>query len=96
MVLESGGALSTLRSGYTILHNTSSLVFDHCRYLTLPAMVLESGGALSTLRSGYTILQRMHRLRLHPVDEICYRVMMQLCDVYHQPVLAVKVNKTFI
>jgi hypothetical protein len=65
------------------------------RYLTLPAMVLESGGSLSSLRSGYAILQRMHRLRLHPVDEICYRVMMQLCDVYHQPVLAVKVGIFF-
>jgi hypothetical protein len=65
------------------------------RYLTLPAMVLESGGSLSSLRSGYAILQRMHRLRLHPVDEICYRVMMQLCDVYHQPVLAVKVGSFF-
>ena len=33
----------------------------------------------------------MRSLRLHPVDEICYRVMMQLCCLYNQPVLAVKV-----
>ena len=31
------------------------------------------------------------RLKLHPVDEICYRVMMQLCGAHSQPVLAVKV-----
>ena len=31
------------------------------------------------------------RLKLHPVDEICYRVLMQLCGAHSQPVLAVKV-----
>ena len=30
-------------------------------------------------------------MKLHPVDEICYRVMMQLCGAHSQPVLAVKV-----
>lgn len=44
-----------------------------------------------SLRIGVTNLKRMQRLRLHPADEICYRVMMQLCGVYNQPVLAVKV-----
>ena len=44
-----------------------------------------------SLRIGVTHLQRMQRLRLHPADEICYRVMMQLCGVYSQPILAVKV-----
>jgi len=43
------------------------------------------------LRVGLALLQRMKRLRLHPADEICYRVMMQLCGAYHQPTLAVKV-----
>ncbi len=44
-----------------------------------------------SLRIGLTLLQRMKRLRLHPADEICYRVLMQLCGVYDQPTLAVKV-----
>jgi len=60
-------------------------------YLNLPAMVLKTDGSVSTLRIGYHLLQRMQKLRLHPVDEICYRVMMQLCGIYSQPVLAVKV-----
>jgi len=60
-------------------------------YLNLPAMVLKSEGSVATLRIGYHLLQRMQKLRLHPVDEICYRVMMQLCGIYSQPVLAVKV-----
>ena len=60
-------------------------------FLHLPSMVLSSGGSMATLRSGHHLLERMQRLRLHPVDEICYRVMMQLCGLYSQPVLAVKV-----
>ena len=30
-------------------------------------------GSTSTIRLGFTMLQRMQRLSLHPVDEICYR-----------------------
>ena len=60
-------------------------------FLHLPSMVLQSGGSISELRRGHHLLERMQRLRLHPVEEICYRVMMQLCGLYSQPVLAVKV-----
>ena len=27
----------------------------------------------------------MRRLTLNPIEEICFRVMMQLCGAYHQP-----------
>ncbi len=33
----------------------------------------------------------MQKLRVLPADEVCYRVMMQLCGQHTQPVLAVKV-----
>jgi pentatricopeptide repeat protein len=69
-----------------LLATTYSIWFIH-----LPSMVLHGKGSISTQRSGYNLLERMQRLRLHPVDEICYRVMMQLCGLYSQPVLAVKV-----
>ncbi|XP_068081493.1 DENN domain-containing protein Crag isoform X2 [Anabrus simplex] len=42
------------------------------------------------LRSAYQLLDRIHKLKLRPTDEVCYRVMMQLCGLYGQPVLAVK------
>ena len=60
-------------------------------FLHLPSMVLQGGGSISDIRRGHHLLERMQRLRLHPVEEICYRVMMQLCGLYSQPVLAVKV-----
>lgn len=36
-------------------------------------------------------LQRMRRLTLNPIEEICFRVMMQLCGAYHQPRFAMNV-----
>ena len=59
-------------------------------FLHLPSMVLQGGGNISDIRRGHHLLERMQRLRLHPVEEICYRVMMQLCGLYRRPVLAVK------
>ncbi len=60
-------------------------------FLGLPGFVAAHGRPHMTLRTGLALLQRMKRLRLHPADEICYRVMMQLCGAYNQPMLAVKV-----
>ena len=63
-------------------------------FIHLPSMALHASSkdkTVSTIRDGYHTLQRMQRLRLHPVDEICYRVLMQLCGLYNQPVIAVKV-----
>lgn len=39
----------------------------------------------------YEMLSRMANYGLQPADEICYRVVMQLCGLYSQPVIAVKV-----
>ena len=33
----------------------------------------------------------MRRLTLPPIEEICFRVMMQLCGAYHQPQFAMNV-----
>ena len=61
-------------------------------YIHLPGLMLANKQKPQNLRIGLTILQRMQRMKLsHLIDEICYRVMMQLCGVYSQPVLAVKV-----
>ncbi len=84
-----------------LINTAYSLWFIH-----LPGLVLggseesssQSGSGNSSsrpphqrLRVGLALLQRMKRLRLHPADEICYRVMMQLSGEYNQPTLAVKV-----
>ena len=70
------------------IHRLFSIWFIH-----LPSHVLStpSKAAYSTLLGAYELLVKMQKLRLHPADEVCYRVMMQLCGAHSQPVLAVKV-----
>ncbi|XP_032776750.1 DENN domain-containing protein Crag isoform X6 [Daphnia magna] len=69
-----------------LLNTCFSIWFIH-----LPSHILASNSKLTTLRSAYAILVAMQKLRVLPADEVCYRVMMQLCGVLGQPVLAVKV-----
>ncbi|XP_054286289.1 DENN domain-containing protein Crag [Macrosteles quadrilineatus] len=60
-------------------------------FIHLPSQVLASQGrAAATLRSAQELLVRLHKAGFTIRDEVCYRVMMQLCGVYSQPVLAVK------
>lgn len=70
-----------------LLWHTYSLWFIH-----LPAYVVTMKSKSSTLRSAYDVLVKMHSTALlQPLDEVCYRVLMQLYSQYHQPALAVHV-----
>ena len=61
-------------------------------YIHLPGFMLNDKSTPQSLRIGLTVLQRMQRMKMKGhIDEICYRVFMQLCGVYSQPVLAVQV-----
>lgn len=70
-----------------LVNTTYSLWFIH-----LPGhVVFKQKDHQRPLKAGLQLLKRMQRLRLHPADEICYRVMMQLCGVYQRPELAMDV-----
>ncbi|KAF9412445.1 hypothetical protein HW555_009048 [Spodoptera exigua] len=59
-------------------------------FLSLPCrMMLNRGREHSTLRAAFELLERATKLKV-PCDEVCYRVMMQLCGVQSLPVLAVQ------
>ncbi|XP_026750235.2 DENN domain-containing protein Crag isoform X2 [Galleria mellonella] len=59
-------------------------------FLTLPCrLMLCRGKEHATLRSAYELLERATKLKV-PCDEVCYRVMMQLCGIHSLPVLAVQ------
>ncbi|XP_045500969.1 DENN domain-containing protein Crag isoform X1 [Colias croceus] len=59
-------------------------------FLALPCrLTLYRGKEHATLRAAYELLERATKLRV-PLDEVCYRVMMQLCGIYSLPVLAVQ------
>lgn len=53
-------------------------------------MLQVSNQPANILHQAYELLVKMQKLRLDPMEEVCYRAMMQLCGVYGQPVLAVK------
>ncbi|XP_033210496.1 DENN domain-containing protein Crag isoform X2 [Belonocnema kinseyi] len=73
------------RWGRCLLGTCYSLWFLH-----LPAMLQASNQPAAILHQAYELLVKMQKLRLDPMEEVCYRAMMQLCGVYGQPVLAVK------
>ncbi|XP_035447484.2 DENN domain-containing protein Crag isoform X3 [Spodoptera frugiperda] len=59
-------------------------------FLSLPCrMMLNRGREHSTLRAAFELLERATKLKV-PCDEVCYRVMMQLCGNHSLPVLAVQ------
>ncbi|XP_053994404.1 DENN domain-containing protein Crag isoform X3 [Hylaeus volcanicus] len=73
------------RWGRCLLGTCYSLWFLH-----LPAMLQVSNQPAAILHQAYDLLVKMPKLHLDPIEEVCYRAMMQLCGVYGQPVLAVK------
>uniref|UniRef100_T1IU82 UDENN domain-containing protein n=1 Tax=Strigamia maritima TaxID=126957 RepID=T1IU82_STRMM len=59
-------------------------------FVHLPAFVQSHSSKAKALHTAYDILVGSQSVGLHPPDEVCYRVLMQLCGQYSQPVLAVK------
>ncbi|XP_067090555.1 C-myc promoter-binding protein [Osmerus mordax] len=72
----------------------SKCLLRHCYglwFICLPAYVNACHSKVRALRLAYDVLRRMQERRLQAPDEVCYRVLMQLCGQYGQPVLAVRV-----
>ncbi|CAG9857977.1 unnamed protein product [Phyllotreta striolata] len=59
-------------------------------FMVLPSMLrLNAGKEKAILQQSYELLVRATKLRL-ACDEVCYRLMMQLCSEHSRPLLAVK------
>lgn len=59
-------------------------------FLVLPSVLIESpGNSHATLKAAYDLLSRAAKLKII-CDEVCYRVMMQLCGINNLPILAVR------
>lgn len=70
---------------YCLLASVYSLWFMH-----LPTMIECYSSPREILHYAYKILVQMNRQRLTNPDEICFRVIIQLCGLYDYPILAVK------
>ncbi|XP_075063705.1 C-myc promoter-binding protein isoform X3 [Mixophyes fleayi] len=90
-----------IRSAHKIAKQYSSIpqmwsrcLLRHCYglwFICLPAYVKVCHSKVRALRAAYDVLRKMHVKKIDSPDEVCYRVLMQLCGQYGQPVLAVKV-----
>ncbi|XP_051952689.1 C-myc promoter-binding protein isoform X1 [Xyrauchen texanus] len=72
----------------------SKCLLRHCHglwFICLPAYVSACHSKVRVLHTAYDVLRKMQDKKLQPPDEVCYRVLMQLCGQYGQPVLAVRV-----
>ncbi|XP_069480351.1 C-myc promoter-binding protein isoform X3 [Ambystoma mexicanum] len=72
----------------------SRCLLRHCYglwFICLPAYVKICHSKVGALKTAYDVLQKMHGKNIDSPDEVCYRVLMQLCGQYGQPVLAVRV-----
>ncbi|KAB1260896.1 DENN domain-containing protein 4B [Camelus dromedarius] len=69
-------------------------LLGHCYglwFLCLPAYVRSAPSRVRALHTAYQVLRQMESRKVVLPDEVCYRVLMQLCSHYGQPVLSVRV-----
>uniref|UniRef100_A0A9L0T8D0 DENN domain containing 4B n=1 Tax=Equus caballus TaxID=9796 RepID=A0A9L0T8D0_HORSE len=69
-------------------------LLGHCYglwFLCLPAYVRSAPSRVRALHTAYQVLRQMESRKVVLPDEVCYRVLMQLCSHYGQPVLSVQV-----
>ncbi|XP_039988337.1 C-myc promoter-binding protein isoform X2 [Xiphias gladius] len=72
----------------------SKCLLRHCYglwFICLPGFVGTCHSKARALRTAHDVLRKMQDKKLQAPDEVCYRVLLQLCGQYSQPVLAVRV-----
>uniref|UniRef100_A0A182SMT4 UDENN domain-containing protein n=1 Tax=Anopheles maculatus TaxID=74869 RepID=A0A182SMT4_9DIPT len=61
-------------------------------FIVLPSLISENTGREhAVLKAAYDLLSKACKLKV-PCDEVCYRIMMQLCGLHNLPVLAVRLH----
>ncbi|KAM4663320.1 DENN domain-containing protein 4B isoform 2-T3 [Discoglossus pictus] len=69
-------------------------LLGHCYglwFIYLPTFVRATACKVRALQTAYDALKQMETKKLVLPDEVCYRILMQLCGQYGEPVLAVRV-----
>ncbi|XP_048852034.1 DENN domain-containing protein 4C-like isoform X1 [Brienomyrus brachyistius] len=69
-------------------------LFSHCYslwFICQPAGVRAARSKLHAMQQAYDVLLKMQSTEVEVLDEVCYRVVMQLCGIWALPVLAVRV-----
>lgn len=59
-------------------------------FLVLPSILLDTtDNQQATLKAAYDVISKANKMHI-VCDEVCYRVMMQLCGIHNLPILAVR------
>ncbi|XP_069026351.1 DENN domain-containing protein 4C isoform X1 [Embiotoca jacksoni] len=69
-------------------------LFSHCYsmwFICLPAAVVLAKSKSRAMQQAYNVLLKMRTTEVEVLDEVCHRVMMQLCGIWGLPVVAVRV-----
>uniref|UniRef100_A0A3Q2R0K9 DENN domain containing 4C n=1 Tax=Fundulus heteroclitus TaxID=8078 RepID=A0A3Q2R0K9_FUNHE len=69
-------------------------LLSHCYslwFICLPAGVRLAKSKSRAMQQAYNVLLKMREAEVEILDEVCYRVVMQLCGVWGLPVMAVRV-----
>ncbi|XP_068164529.1 DENN domain-containing protein 4C isoform X2 [Antennarius striatus] len=69
-------------------------LFSHCYslwFICLPAAVRLAKSKGRAMQQAYNVLLKMRTTEVEVLDEVCYRVVMQLCGLWGLPVMAVRV-----
>uniref|UniRef100_A0A1A7Y976 DENN/MADD domain containing 4B n=1 Tax=Iconisemion striatum TaxID=60296 RepID=A0A1A7Y976_9TELE len=72
----------------------SKCLLGHCYglwFIYLPTFVRAESSKVRALHQAYDVLKHMETRKVMLPDEVCYRILMQMCGQYGQPVLAVRV-----
>ncbi|KAM9717888.1 DENN domain-containing protein 4C [Menidia menidia] len=69
-------------------------LFSHCYslwFICLPSAMRLAKSKSRAMQQAYNVLLKMRTTEVEVLDEVCYRVVMQLCGVWGLPVMAVRV-----
>uniref|UniRef100_A0ABM5F396 DENN domain-containing protein 4B isoform X2 n=1 Tax=Pogona vitticeps TaxID=103695 RepID=A0ABM5F396_9SAUR len=69
-------------------------LLGHCYglwFITLPTYVRAAPSKVRALQTAYEVLKQMETKKVVLPDEVCYRILMQLCGQYGEPILSVRV-----
>ncbi|KAL1270869.1 hypothetical protein QQF64_029885, partial [Cirrhinus molitorella] len=69
-------------------------LFSHCYslwFICLPADMRTAQSKPRTMQQAFNVLLKMRSSEVEVLDEVCYRVVMQLCGLWGMPVMAVRV-----
>ncbi|XP_061461767.1 DENN domain-containing protein 4B isoform X2 [Rhineura floridana] len=69
-------------------------LLGHCYglwFINLPTYVRAAVSKVRALQTAYEVLRQMETKKVVLPDEVCYRILMQLCGQYGEPILSVRV-----